>query len=133
MNDSIDTVRLDKWLWAARFFKTRSSAAKAITGGKVQINGHRPKRSSAVRAGDRVRIRRGLYEYQVIVRKLSEHRGPAEVAQTLYEETAESIRGRERMRLRKKTQPTFSFREKGRPSKKERRQLRRLKGKPVDD
>jgi ribosome-associated heat shock protein Hsp15 len=133
MNDSSDTVRLDKWLWAARFFKTRSSAAKAITGGKVQVNGHRPKRSSPVRAGDRVRIRRGLYEYHIVVRKLSEHRGPAEVAQTLYEETTESIRGRERMRLHKRAQPTFSFRDKGRPSKKERRQLRRLKGKPVDD
>lgn len=133
MNDGTDTVRLDKWLWAARFFKTRSSAAKAITGGKVHINGHRPKRSAPVRVGDRVRIRRGLYEYQVVVRELSEHRGPANVAETLYDETADSIRGRERMKLQRKVAPTFSFREKGRPSKKERRQLRRLKGKPVED
>lgn len=133
MNPGADTVRLDKWLWAARFFKTRSAAAKAITGAKVHINGHRPKRSSPVRAGDRVRIRKGLYEYQVVVRGLSEHRGPATVAETLYEETAESIRGRERRKLQKKAAPTFSFREKGRPSKKERRQLRRLKGKPLDD
>ena len=84
-------IRLDKWLWAARFFKTRSLAAKAIAGGKVQVNGRRPKRASALNLGDRVRIRKGPYEFHVRVRKTSEHRGPAAEAATLYEETPESV------------------------------------------
>lgn len=127
-----ESVRLDKWLWAARFFKTRSLAAKAIEGGKVQVNGHRPKRSSPVGLGDRIRVRKRHLEYRLIVRDLSEHRGPAREAEKLYEETPESVRARERIRLLQRTAPKFEFKEKGRPSKKERRQLRRLKGKPVD-
>lgn len=130
--DEAESVRLDRWLWAARFFKTRSRAARAIAGGKVQINGRRPKRSSPVRAGDRLRVRRGYFEYRVVVRQLSEHRGPAREAETLYEETPESIRDRERVKLQKKAAPTFDFKDRGKPSKKERRQLRRLKGKPID-
>ena len=125
-------VRLDKWLWAARFFKTRSLAAKAITGGKVQVNGRRPKRASTLNLGDRVRIRKGPYEFHFLVRKTSEHRGPAAEAVTLYEETPESIRDRERLALLKKAAPKFEFRDRGRPSKKERRQLQRLKHEPPD-
>ena len=127
-----DSVRLDKWLWAARFFKTRSLAAKAITGGKVQVNGRRPKRASTLHLGDRVRIRKGLFELQVLVRRMSEHRGPASEAATLYEETAESINARERLALLRKVAPTFEFRDRGRPSKKERRQLQRLKRQPPE-
>ena len=127
-----DSVRLDKWLWAARFFKTRSLAAKAIAGGKVQVNGRRPKRASALHLGDRVRIRKGPFEFHVLVRRTSEHRGPASEAATLYEETAESINDRERLALLRKAAPTFEFRDRGRPSKKERRELQRLKRQPSE-
>ena len=132
MDKDRQAVRLDKWLWAARFFKTRSTAAKAITGGKVQVNGRRPKRASTLRVGDRVRVRKGMFEFHVLVRRVSEHRGPASEAATLYEETAESINARERMVLLKKAAPKFEFRERGRPSKKERRQLQRLKRQPPE-
>ncbi|NIR44306.1 MAG: RNA-binding protein [Gemmatimonadetes bacterium] len=121
------TVRLDKWLWAARFFKTRSVAGKAILGGKVQINGRRAKRSSLLRIGDRVRVRKRRVEYQLVVLELSEQRRSAAEAAKLYEETPESVAAREALRLQRKAAPTFSFREKGRPTKKERRQLDRLK------
>ncbi len=122
-----ERVRLDKWLWAARFFRTRSLAAKAITGGKVQLNGRRAKRASTLHVGDRVRVRKGPIEFQLIVRRLAERRGPASEAVTLYEETPESVRERERSAMLKKAAPAFEFRERGRPSKKQRRQLRRFK------
>jgi ribosome-associated heat shock protein Hsp15 len=128
----LESVRLDKWLWAARFFKTRSLAAKAVIGGKVQVNGRRAKRASTLHAGDRVRVRRGPYEYYVVVQRLSERRGPAKEATTLYEETAESISGRESLARQRKAAPSFEFRDRGRPSKKERRQLDRLKQRPSD-
>lgn len=127
-----EKVRLDRWLWAARFFKTRSLAARAITGGKVQVNGRRPKRASNLHAGDRVRVRKGPIEFQLIVRRLSERRGPASEAATLYEETPDSVKERERLALLKKAAPTFEFRDRGRPSKKERRQLRRFKHESQD-
>jgi ribosome-associated heat shock protein Hsp15 len=81
---SPDKVRLDRWLWAARFYKTRSLAARAIDGGKVQLNGTRVKRSALVHHDDTVRIRKPPVEYVVRVRELSEHRGSASVAQALY-------------------------------------------------
>jgi ribosome-associated heat shock protein Hsp15 len=127
-----DSVRLDKWLWAARFFKTRSASGKAIVGGKVQVNGHRAKRASLLRVGDRVRVRKGRAEYTLTVLKLAEQRRSASEAAELYEETAASVAAREALRLQRKAAPTFSFRDKGRPSKKERRQLERLKRKPPD-
>src|SRR5579862_965223 len=83
-------VRLDKWLWAARFFKTRSAAAQAIDGGKVDANGERAKRSRLVQLGDVLVLRRPPYEHQVVVRGLSETRGPAKEATLLYEETPDS-------------------------------------------
>lgn len=125
-------VRLDKWLWAARFFKTRSLAARAIVGGKVQVNGRRVKRSLMLKVGDRVRVRKRAAEFQLIVRSLSERRGSASQAAALFEETPESQRARAELASQRKAAPTFSFREKGRPSKKERRELRRLKGEPHD-
>ncbi|UCC71269.1 MAG: RNA-binding protein [Gemmatimonadota bacterium] len=127
---ALEAVRLDKWLWAARFFKTRSLAAKAISGGKVQVNGRRAKRASNLHIGDRVRVRKGPHEYQLVVRRLSERRGPAKEAATLYEETPESIQARESLRAQRKAAPQYSFREGGRPSKKERRELDRLKRRP---
>jgi len=97
MLNSPDSMRLDKWLWAARFFKTRPSASEAVNGGKVHFNGQRSNPSRAVQLGDELTIQRGPYQYTVIVRGLSKQRGPATAAQTLYEETAESLAARERL------------------------------------
>jgi ribosome-associated heat shock protein Hsp15 len=129
MPDSPDshTVRLDRWLWAARFFKTRSLAAQAIGGGKVQVNGHRVKRAKTVHVGDEIRVRRGPFEHCVIVQDLSERRGPAKEAQGLYEETAESLHKRETLATQIKSIPKPTFREKGRPTKRERREIDRFK------
>ena len=96
-------VRLDKWLWAARFYKTRSLASEAIEGGKVQVNGDRAKRARPVQLGDEIRVRQGPYEYHVVVRELSERRGPAAEAAELYEERPESRSAREAMALQLKT------------------------------
>ncbi len=122
-----DKVRLDRWLWAARFYKTRSLAAEAIDGGKAQVNGARVKRSKLIEVGDLLRIRKPPYEFIVTVLALSEHRGPAKVAQTLYEETPESVHARETLRAQLKHQPAATFEGKGRPTKKERRLIDRFK------
>lgn len=121
-------VRLDKWLWAARFYKTRSLAAEAIEGGKVQVNGERVKRAKSLQAGDEVRIRLGPYEHQIVVRQLSERRGPASEAARLYEETPASKAAREAMALQLKSLHAAFAPERGRPTKKDRRQINRLKG-----
>ena len=122
-------VRLDKWLWAARFFKTRSLAADAIGAGKVQVNGDRPKPAKLLQLGDEVSIRLGPYQHVVTVRGLSERRGPATVAATLYEETAESLAAREKLADQLRMAPAaFVFEEKGRPTKKDRRDIGRVRG-----
>lgn len=121
-------VRLDKWLWAARFFKTRGVAAEAVDGGKVEVNGARPKRSKEVRVGDKLRIRSGPYEYHLMVRALSQRRGPAAEAATLYEETAASRRARDELAARLKTERELFTPAKGRPTKRDRRRMQRLKG-----
>lgn len=120
-------IRLDRWLWAARFYKTRSLAAAAIDGGKVQLNGTRVKRSNLVHVGDAVRVRKPPYETTVEIVELSEHRGPAKVAQTLYRETDESVAAREQLRTQLKLQPNVAFDGKGRPTKKDRREIDRFK------
>ena len=125
--DRSSGVRLDKWLWAARFFKTRSLASEAISGGKIQLNGHRAKRAKQVQVGDEVRIRKGPFEQFVVVRGRAEKRGPAKVAQALYEETAESLHNREMMAIQLKSAPETSFRTKGRPTKRERRDIEKFK------
>ena len=84
---SVDKVRIDKWLWAARFFKTRALATEAVNGGKVHLNGHRIKASRDVKVNDIYDIQRGFERYQIVVQELSERRGPAKIAQTLYRET----------------------------------------------
>jgi len=123
----VGKVRLDKWLWAARFFKTRSLAADAIEGGKVQLNGERVKRAKTVQAGDEVQLRLGPYEHTVVVRQTSERRGPASVAQTLYEETPESRAAREKLAEQLRMAPAaFVYEERGRPTKKDRRELSRF-------
>ncbi len=122
-------VRLDKWLWAARFFKTRALAAQAVEGGKVDVNGDRPKRARAVAEGDEIRIRLGPYEHTVTVRALSDRRGPASVASGLYEETEASRKKREAMAVQLKTLHAAFAPAKGRPTKKDRREIDRLRGK----
>ncbi len=126
VRESPQPLRLDKWLWAARFFKTRSLAAEAVTGDKVQLSGLRAKPSRTVRVGDEITVRRGPYEWVVIVRALGKQRGPASQAQQLYEETEESKKGRELLatQLRILSPPRFEAR--GHPSKKARRDLVRF-------
>jgi ribosome-associated heat shock protein Hsp15 len=120
-------VRLDKWLWAARFFKTRSAAAAAVDGGKVDANGERAKRSRLVQVGDVLLLRRPPFEQQIVVRGLSEQRGPAKEAALLYEETAESKAARERLQYQLKNAPVLTFHGTGRPTKRDRRVIDKLK------
>jgi ribosome-associated heat shock protein Hsp15 len=117
-------IRIDKWLWAARFYKTRSLAAEAIAGGKVQVNGERVKRSKPVQVGDEVRIRQGPYEHQVVVCGLSDRRGPAVHAAALYEEKPSSRAAREALALQLKSLHAAFVPERGRPTKKDRREIR---------
>jgi ribosome-associated heat shock protein Hsp15 len=121
-------VRLDRWLWAARFFKTRALAAAAIGGGKVLVGGARAKRAKPLAVGDRLRIRRGPFEYVVVVRALSEHRGAPAAAAGLYTEDAESQRVRERLAEQLRVAPSLRYEGKGRPTKKERREIEKLRG-----
>jgi ribosome-associated heat shock protein Hsp15 len=122
-----DAARLDKWLWAARFHKTRALAVEAIGGGKVQVNEARAKRSKLIHAGDRVRIRKGPYEYQVTVLVPGSHRGSAKDAALLYEESEESRLSRERLAEQQRVAAKAFPSTKGRPTKKERRNIDRLK------
>jgi ribosome-associated heat shock protein Hsp15 len=125
--DSPGRVRIDKWLWAARFFKTRSIAAEAIDGGKIEVNGERAKRSKLLQVGDEVRVRIGAHEHIVRVRAIAERRGSATIAATLYEETPESRKAREALAAQMRALPSL-FGQGSRPSKKDRRDLRRLRG-----
>jgi ribosome-associated heat shock protein Hsp15 len=117
-------VRLDKWLWAARFFKTRSLAADEIARHRVQVNGQVAKASRELKPSDEVQLRQGPMPRTVTVRALSQVRGPASVAQTLYEETAASAAAREAQTLQRRVapEPALSI-EQGRPTKRDRRQL----------
>lgn len=126
MSDA-EGVRLDQWLWAARFFKTRSLAAEAIDGGKVSCNGDRAKRAKTVRVGDEVRVRQHATEWVVRVTGLGVRRGSAAVAATLYEETPASKAAREALALQVKASgPAFRHGD-GKPSKKDRRDLERFR------
>jgi ribosome-associated heat shock protein Hsp15 len=121
---SSDAVRIDKWLWAARFYKTRGLATDAVLGGHVHLNGQRVKPAKDVHLGDSLQIRIGTTEWTVDVRGLSEKRGPAKVAVELYEETAESRDARERQALQRKLAPPPLGADLGaRPTKQARRQL----------
>jgi ribosome-associated heat shock protein Hsp15 len=119
-------VRLDKWLWAARFFKTRALASDAVDGGKVHLNGQRVKSARALKPGDRLGIRRGTELMEVVVLELSQNRGPATSAQTLYEETAESRSRREEEAERRRMTPQAPH-PVGRPDKRSRRQIIRFR------
>lgn len=123
-----DRVRLDKWLWAARFFKTRALAADAIDAGRIDVNEERAKRSRLLAPGDRVRVRRPPFEHIIVVRALSETRGPATVAATLYEETPDSAKAREALATQIRATGGFADHPQGRPTKKDRREIQRWKG-----
>jgi ribosome-associated heat shock protein Hsp15 len=120
----METVRIDKWLWAARFFKTRSLATEAVLGGHVHVGGARVKPSRELRVGETVEIVLGRVRRTVVVTGLGDRRGSAAIAAALYEETAESLEAAEQLRLeRKLTQPVFG----ARPTKLERRRLEALR------
>lgn len=121
------SVRLDKWLWAARFFKTRGTSKEAIEGGKVHVNGNRAKAARAVKPGDILDITRGEIRYEVVVVGVAEKRGPASIAHGLYEETSESAERRRVERERRKSVAVPDWPQKGRPTKRDRRQLQRFK------
>lgn len=120
-------MRIDKWLWAARFFKTRALAIDAIDSGKVLVNEARVKPAKTIDAGDMLAIRLGPYTFVVAVLALSDKRGPAPQAQKLYQETDASITQREVMALERKAQEQIVQRGEGRPTKKARREIERFK------
>ena len=121
-------VRLDIWLWAARFFKTRSLAADSIDAGRVEVNDQRAKRSRPVTIGDTIRVRKPPFEQIVKVLGESDQRGPATVAATLYEETEESRAAREKLAAQFKAMGPPVFRDRGKPGKKERRAIDKWRG-----
>ena len=122
------SVRLDAWLWSARFFKTRALAADAIAGGKVLVGDARAKRAKPVRIGDQLRVRRGPFDYQITVRALSARRLGAQAAATLYDEDPDGKRAREHLAEQLRLAPSVGYEGKGRPTKRERRELDRLRG-----
>ena len=119
-------IRIDKWLWAARFFKTRSLATDAVSGGKVRLNDAPTKPARDVKPGDRLEISNGDRRWEVVVLALSDKRGPAPEARLLYEETAASIAEREAEQLRRKLAREPAAEIHGRPTKRDRRQIDRF-------
>lgn len=120
------TARVDKWLWCARFYKSRSLASEAVAGGKVHVNGERAKPSRALALGDTLVITQGPIEREIIVRHLPQRRGPAQEAQRCYEETPESAGRRQRLREQHALAAAFAPRPPLRPDKRARRLLQRL-------
>ena len=121
-------VRIDRWLWAARFFKTRTLAAKACELGRISFNGQPAKPAREVRIGDLLRVKNDSGEYQVEVLQLSETRGPAAVALTLYRETDASRELRQKLAEERKAMPHFEAAREGKPSKRDRREIDRVRG-----
>ena len=128
-NPADPELRLDKWLWAARFFKTRSAAAEAVGGGKVHVNGQRVKPARAVRAGDRLEIQRGEERFEIVIQAINDKRRPASEARMLYEETADSLVRRERLTEERRLSQLARSESGGRPNKRDRRRLRDALGK----
>ena len=122
-------IRVDKWLWVARFFKSRTLAAGAVNGGKVHVNGQRVKSSRSVQTGDSLEITRGRHRVAVKVLGLGEKRGPAQQAQMLYEESEESVARRELNIQQRRLLNAGMPHSRGRPDKRQRRQLRKASGK----
>lgn len=127
MTESADRMRLDKWLWAARFYKTRALAVAAIDGGKVKVNDGPVKRARLVQIGDEVRLRQGPYEYRVTVRGLNQRRGPAAEAAAMYYESDESKAARETLALQMRSVAPLFRSDQGRPTKRDRRRIERFK------
>jgi ribosome-associated heat shock protein Hsp15 len=123
------SVRLDKWLWAARFFKTRSVAREAVAGGKVHLNGNRAKPGRSLNIGDELRIQRAEDEYTITIVDLTARRGPATVARTLYEESEESRTQREKLAEERRLNHIQNSSNEGRPDKRQRRRLIRFRNK----
>ena len=121
MGEPLTSVRLDKWLWAARFFKTRQLAIEAVNAGHIELNGDRAKPAKSVKPGDEVTVRKPPYEFVVVVKAVSEKRGSAAMARELFAETAESIAAREKLLAELRDMPAPIF--KGRPTKRDRRTL----------
>lgn len=121
MAATLDAVRIDKWLWVARFFKTRQLSIDAINAGRVEVNGERVKPSKSIKPGDRLLLRKPPVEYQLVVTAVGEKRGSAVIAKTLFAESAESVAVREQVVAELRDMPPPLFR--GRPTKKDRRTL----------
>jgi len=124
----VERVRVDKWLWAARFFKTRSAATEAVGGGHVRVNGARARPSREVAVGDTVDLSLGLDRRTLVVTGLADRRGPAAAARALYEETPESAAERERRREERRLAKPAGGELGGRPTKRDRRRLEALRG-----
>jgi ribosome-associated heat shock protein Hsp15 len=127
-SETLDRIRLDKWLWAARFFKTRSLATQAIDHGRVKLNGERVKPARDVKPGDRLDLRIGEVDWTLTVQALAMQRGPAPVAQLLYEEDAASQARRQQQASDRKLAASPAATLKGRPTKRDRRQIHRFTG-----
>lgn len=123
----MERLRVDKWLWAARFYKTRSIAKTAIEGGKVHLNGQRVKVSREISVGERLTVKQGWDEKEIVVKALSDQRGPAPIAQTLYEETLESVERREREAQARRAAGGATARPTQKPGKHERKALEKLR------
>ena len=123
MAATLDAVRIDKWLWVARFFKTRQLSIDAINAGRVEVNGERVKPSKSIKPGDHLLLRKPPVEYQFVVTAVAEKRGSAVIAKTLFVESAESVAVREKVVAELRDMPPPLFR--GRPTKKDRRTLER--------
>ena len=121
-----ERVRFDRWLCAARIYKSRTLAHEGIEGGKARLNGRRAKPGALVGAGDTVQVRKGPYELELAVRGVAERRGPASKAAELYEETETGRAARERVAAALESQPVVEFHGKGRPTKRDRRRIERL-------
>jgi ribosome-associated heat shock protein Hsp15 len=123
----VERIRIDKWLWAARFFKTRGAATDAVLGGHVHVGGERVKPAREVRVGDSIEIRRGELQWTVVVTGLADRRGPASAAAALYEETPESAEARERHRLERRLTRPLGADLGARPTKQDRRRIDALR------
>ena|ERR1041385_2790027 len=127
----MDPVRIDKWLWAARFFKTRSLASRACELGRIEFNGQATKPAREIRIGDQLQVRNESGDFQLEVLALSEIRGPASVAQNLYRETDESRELRLKLAEERKAMPRTETSREGKPSKRDRREINRFRGRAL--
>jgi ribosome-associated heat shock protein Hsp15 len=125
-NETVNSVRLDKWLWCARFYKTRALAAAAIKGNKIRVNEQPVKAAKSIRIGDKLLIKKTPYQYNISILKLSNNRLSATQAALLYEEEAESIKTREEMKMQIKADNASYPRTIGRPTKRNRREIIRF-------